>query len=165
MNRVDYLAVAQKAMKQIEKGAFLTVQCGEELNTMTIGWATIGLIWQKPIFSIAVRPTRHTFSIIEKIDNFTVSVPLNGMEEEITFCGTQSGRDFDKFQQCNLITTGAQKVESPIIQMSGLHFECEIVYKSAMDPAHLVDSYEKHYPEKDYHTLYFGEIVDCYETD
>jgi hypothetical protein len=21
------------------------------------------------------------------------------------------------------------------------------------------------YPEKDYHTLYFGEIVDCYEID
>ncbi len=165
MNRVDYSAVAPKAMKHIEEGAFVTVKCGEEINTMTIGWATIGLIWQKPILSIAVRPTRHTFSIIEKTDNFTVSVPYGGMEEEVTFCGTQSGRDFDKFQQCNLETNEAQKVASPIIKLSGLHFECSIVYKSAMDPAHLVDSYEKHYPQKDYHTLYFGEIVDCYETE
>ena len=48
----------------------------------------------------------------------------------------------------------------------GLHYECKIVYKSAMDPAYLNKDYDAAlYPEKDYHTLYFGEIVDCYEID
>jgi len=38
--------------------------------------------------------------------------------------------------------------------------------KSAMDPAHLDPGcYASFYTQKDYHTLYFGEIVACYETD
>ena len=33
-----------------------------------------------------------------------------------------------------------------------------------MDPTCLDAEYDKLYPEKDYHTLYFGEIQECYET-
>ena len=58
------MAVAQRAMQQIKNGAFLTVKAGEDLNTMTIGWATMGFVWRKPIFMIAVRDSRHTFGII-----------------------------------------------------------------------------------------------------
>jgi hypothetical protein len=48
----------------------------------------------------------------------------------------------------------------------GRHYECEIIYKSAMDPAHFDKNYDSSlYPKKDYHTLYFGEILACYETD
>ena len=72
----------------------------------------------------------------------------------------------DKFKEWNLQTSKGQKVVTPIIKMPGLHYECKIVFKSAMDPAYLNKDYDKAlYPEKDYHTLYFGEIVDCYEID
>ena len=165
MKRIDYLEVAEKAMKQIKKGAFLTVKSAQALNTMTIGWATIGYVWRKPIMMVAVRLTRHTFGIIEKAEDFSVSIPSSNMREEIMFCGTKSGRDFDKFKQCELDITASQKVVTPIIKVAGLHFECRIVYKTAMDPVHLDRDYDLSlYPENDYHTLYFGEIVDCYET-
>ncbi len=163
MKEMDYMAVADRAMKQIKKGAFLTVRSAEGLNTMTIGWATIGFVWQKPIFMIAVRDSRHTFGIIEKAADFTVSVPSGDMTAAIAFCGTKSGRDFDKFKECNLTTENARKTESPVIAVPGIHFECRIVFKAPMDPAYLDQSYEKLYPEKDYHTLYFGEILECYE--
>ena len=82
------------------------------------------------------------------------------------FCGTKSGRDYNKFKECNLQTSDSQKVITPIIKVPGYHYECKIVYKSAMDPAYLDNGYDTElYPEKDYHTLYFGEIVDCYEID
>ncbi len=165
MKHVDYLSRTEKALKLIEKGAFLTVKCADKINTMTIGWATIGIIWQKPILTIAVRPTRYTFSIIEQINNFTVSVPYSGMKEELNFCGTRSGRDYDKFKKCNLKMLDSEKVASPIIQLEGLHFECRIVFKTTIDPINLVEVYEKHYPKKDYHTFYFGEIINCYETE
>jgi hypothetical protein len=65
-----------------------------------------------------------------------------------------------------LQTSDSQKVITPIIKVPGLHYECKIVYKSAMDPADLNKDYDASlYPEKDYHTLYFGEIVECYEID
>lgn len=165
MKKVDYMSVAEESIKQIKKGAFLTVKAGNDLNTMTIGWALIGVVWQKPIFMVAVRDSRHTFSIIEKVDGFTVSVPSGNMKEEIMFCGTRSGRDVDKFKECNLDVLDGQNVTSPIIDVPGIHFECKIVFKSAMDPTFLIDEYEKLYPEKDYHTLYFGEILDCYEIE
>jgi len=35
-----------------------------------------------------------------------------------------------------------------------------------MNPAQLDKSYDKAmYPQKDYHTHYFGEILACYETE
>jgi len=162
MKQVNYMAVSERAMQQIKKGAFLTVKDGDDVNTMTIGWATIGFCWHKPIFMIAVRDSRHTFTLIEKAADFTVSVPTENMIDEIIFCGTKSGRDVNKFEHCKFQLADAQTVHSPIIDIPGLHFECKIIYKSAMDNALLNPDSEKLYPDKDYHTLYFGQITDCY---
>ena len=166
MQPVDYMTVAPRAMEQIKRGAFLTVKSGDAINTMTIGWASIGHVWRKPIMMVAVRLSRHTFTIIETAADFTVSIPSSDLQKEIMFCGTKSGRDYDKFKECSLQASDSQKVTTPIIKASGLHYECKIVYKSAMDPTYLNQDYDTTlYPEKDYHTLYFGEIVDCYETN
>ncbi|MFC1817443.1 flavin reductase family protein [Thermodesulfobacteriota bacterium] len=166
MRDVDYMKVAEDAINRIRKGAFLTVKSGDACNTMAIGWATFGVVWKKPIMMVAVRLTRHTFGIIEAATDFTVTIPLGDMGKEIAFCGSKSGRDFDKFKECNLEITTSREVVSPIIKTSGRHYECNIVYKSATDPAYLDQGYDSSiYPQKDYHTLYFGEILACYETD
>lgn len=166
MKDMKYMSIAEDAIRNIKKGAFLTVKAGDVKNTMTIGWATFGFIWQKPIMMVAVRDSRHTFGIIEKAADFTVSIPTGDMRKETAFCGTQSGRDVDKFQSCNLQTADGQRVASPIIKVPGIHLECKIVFKQAMDPVHLDRQYDGAlYPQKDYHTLYFGEIMACYETE
>ena len=166
MKDVDYMSVAQDSINKIKKGAFLTVKSGNGFNTMAIGWASFGVVWAKPVMMVAVRSSRHTFGIIEAAKDFTVTVPAGDMRKEIAFCGSNSGRDMDKFKLCNLETTGSRQVASPIIRTRGRHYECRIVYKSAMDPAHLDKECDfSLYPKKDYHTLYFGEILACYETD
>ena len=165
MANLNSLKHIETALEQIEKGAFLTVKRGDEVNTMTIGWATFGIIWQKPILMVAVRPTRYTFTLIDTVDNFTVSIPSADMSKELDFCGTRSGRECDKFKECDLSINNARKVSSPIIKCTGFHFECRIVFKAVMDHENLVDEYENLYPNKDYHTLYFGEILDHYKTD
>ncbi len=166
MRKRENFEQTAKLMERIKKGAFLTVKADGIVNTMTIGWATIGYIWQKPIFMVAVRDSRHTFTLLEKTDNFTVTVPAGDeYDKAVVFCGTKSGRDFDKFKQCDLLQKQAKCVESPIVDIPGIHYECKIVYKSAMDNAFLDNNLEKLYPNKDYHTLYFGEILACYETE
>jgi flavin reductase (DIM6/NTAB) family NADH-FMN oxidoreductase RutF len=133
---------------------------------MTVGWATFGIIWRKPVMMVAVRSSRHTFGIIEAARDFTVTLPEGDLSEAIAFCGSKSGRDGDKFKACHLSTADSRRVVSPIIKTPGRHYECRVVYKSAMDPAHLVgECNAAFYPLKDYHTLYFGEILACYETD
>ncbi len=166
MKELNYMSIAEEAMRKIKKGAFLTVKSEAGLNTMTIGWATFGFIWQKPVLMVAVRPTRYTFGIIEKASDFTVTIPSGNMIKETTFCGTKSGRDVDKFKACDLRTAEGKQVASHIISAPGIHYECRIVFKSAMNPAHLDARYDRAlYPQKDYHTLYFGEILACYETE
>jgi len=166
MKELNYMSVADEAMRGIKRGAFLTVQAGDALNTMTIGWATIGFIWQKPMMMVAVRDSRYTFGIIEKAADFTVTIPSGNMIKETTFCGTKSGRDLDKFKECNLKAAAGKKVISPIIDVPGIQYECRIVFKAPMNPALLDKDYDQSlYPKKDYHTLYFGEIVACYETE
>jgi len=96
MTKVDYMAVAEKVMKQIREGAFLTVQAGKATNTMTIGWGLLGYAWQKPILMVLVRTSRHTYGFIEKAPDFTVTVPTTNMREALMFCGTKYGRDVDK---------------------------------------------------------------------
>ncbi len=166
MKDVDCMKVAGDSIDRIKEGAFLTVRSGNGLNTMTIGWAAFGVVWSKPIMMVAVRCSRHTFGIMEAAGDFTVTVPAGGRDKELAFCGSKSGRDGDKFKACNLETTDGRRVSSPVIRTGGRHYECRIVYKSAMDPAHLDRGYDLSlYPKKDYHTLYFGEIVACYETE
>ena len=165
MKKVDYMAVAEKVIAQIKEGAFLTVKAGKALNTMTIGWALIGYAWRKPVLMVLVRTSRHTFGFIEKAADFTVTVPTTDMRDALMFCGTKSGRDVDKYKACNLELANAQKVLSPIIKTPAIHFECKILLKTPMDPKCLDKECEGLYPAKDYHTLYFGEIIECYETE
>ena len=163
MKERDPLTLADLLTDRIQKGAFLTVRAGNSLNTMTIGWGLLGFIWQRPVFMVAVRDSRHTFSLMEKAEDFTVTFPSGKMKDVLMFCGTKSGRDTDKFKACNLSTASARQTGSPVIQTAGIHLECRIRFKAPMDPAHLDPALDDLYPAKDYHTLYFGEIVACYE--
>lgn len=158
--------IAAQAMDIIKKGAFLTVKAGNDINVMTIGWATIGYIWRKEVLMVMVRKSRHTFGLIEKADDFTVTVPTSDYKKAVMFCGTKSGRDFDKFKECNLVTAKAKSVNSPVMDIPGYHFECRTVYKTAMTPEFLDPAIHTGlYADEDYHTLYFGEIVACYQTE
>ncbi len=165
MKAIDYQDISQSFLNKIKEGAFLIVQAGDRANVMTIGWALLGYIWRKPVMMVAVRKTRFTFTIIEDGDSFAVSVPTGDMAKEIQFCGTKSGRDFNKFEECNLQKLEPQKISSPMLAIPGYHFECRIIFKSPMDPKFLADDLEHIYPEKDYHTLYFGEILACWSRD
>ena len=157
----------QEVLDQIRRGAFLTVKSGKDTNTMTIGWANFGIVWNKPILMVMVRKSRHSYGIIEKADNFTVSVPVNmDLKKALTYCGTYSGRDVDKFKEMNLNLKKSKKVDTPIIKECNYHYECKIVFKQDMDPKELKEDIRtKNYPIDDFHTLYFGEIVESYISD
>jgi len=161
---IVYNEYSKEMLEQLQKGAFLTVKNGDEINTMTIGWGTIGFIWNKPIFMVAVRYSRYTYEMLEKANEFTISVPLNiDMKKELAICGTKSKREMDKFKECNLTAEKGKVLDTPIIGECELHYECKVVYKQAMEPA-LVDQEIKKakYPNHDYHILYYGEIVASY---
>jgi flavin reductase (DIM6/NTAB) family NADH-FMN oxidoreductase RutF len=158
---------SNKALEMLPKGAFLTTSDGDKrVNTMTISWGSIGHIWNKPIFMVMVRPSRYSFELIEHHPEFTVSFSVNNrLKNALALCGTQSGRDINKFEQANLHLQAGKEVNVPVIEECELHYECKVVHKQVMVPEFFNESYDgKWYPEKDYHTMYYGEIVACYTT-
>jgi flavin reductase (DIM6/NTAB) family NADH-FMN oxidoreductase RutF len=165
MKKVNEFEIVPPIMKKIQEGAFLTVTAKSQTNVMTIGWALVGILWTKSVIMVAVRNSRHTFGLMEDADSFTVNVPMKDMQKELEFCGTMSGRAVDKFKECRLATRKAKKVSSPVLDIPGYHYECRRLYKSALNPKMLDKELEYLYPKKDYHTLYFGEIVACYQTE
>jgi len=117
-------------------GAFLVVQAKGRKNVMTIGWSMFGYVWGKSVMMVAVRNSRFTHGIIEEADSFTVSVPTEKMQKETSFCGSKSGKDLDKFKECQLATTKAQKVGAPVLKIPGYHYECKMIYKTPWTQIH-----------------------------
>ena len=164
IKKINYNEYAKEALEQLKKGAFLTVKENNKVNTMTIGWGNIGIIWNKPIFMVLVRFSRYTYDLLERAKEFTISIPIkNDLRKELAYCGTYSGKDVDKIKECNLKLVKGQSISTPVIENCDLHFECKVVYQQAMEPGLVEKSIkEKNYPNHDYHILYFGEVLDSY---
>ncbi|MCX7779933.1 MAG: flavin reductase family protein [Negativicutes bacterium] len=166
MAQMNWNEQSEKALAILSKGAFLTTAYGGKVNTMTISWGSIGFIWGRPIFTVAVRPSRHTYALIEQSNEFTVSIPLADMQQALALCGAKSGRDTDKFAAAGLATLPGRKVVTPVIAGDFLQYECKVVVKQALFPAAFsAEIASACYGSGDYHTVYFGEIVAAYSSD
>lgn len=164
---LNYLDVMGYTMQKMStQGVFLTVP-GTPDNTMTIGWGWIGYCWKKPIFTVVVRPQRHTFEMIKKAGCFTVSVPTDdSLRAALLMAGTKSGRDIDKFSDHGITAAPARTVNAPIVAECGLHFECRTLMTGDMRACGMdADTARLNYPREDFHEMFFGEITACYATD
>ena len=155
------------AVDALIKGRALLTVGGETPNTMTIGWGYIGYSWNKPVFTVLVRPQRHTHDLLLKEGAFTVSMALDDrMKKAFLFAGTESGRDVNKFDGHGITAVPAGNVNAPIIKECTLHFECKTRLVQPMTEENMDSGIlNKVYPTRDLHTMVFGEIVDCYYTD
>lgn len=164
-DKLTYGEYSRQFLGQLPKGAFLTVKCGDRLNTMTIGWGSIGYLWNKPVLTVMVRYSRYTHELIDKCQDFSVSLPAAGeLKKSLAIAGNKSGRDTDKFMDANLTAQNAKYIDSPVIGECELIFECRLIFKQVMDPDNLDASMRTaYYPEGDYHVMYYGEILSCYE--
>jgi len=133
-------------------------------NIMTIGWATIGIIWRKPVMTVMVRPSRYSYELINSHPEFTVSIPEKNMSKELVFCGSRSGRDADKFNECNFTPEKSIAVKVPGIKECNIHYECRIVHVNKVIPENLDNKIIKQlYNEGDFHKIYFGEILGVFK--
>ena len=133
-------------------------------NVMTIGWATFGIVWNRPVCMVMIRPTRYTFALIEESGAFTVNVPTPGMDDVLDFCGYNSGRDVDKIRALGLAFSPAKMTDNVSLDDCSLTYECRVVGKHDLSPKTLAeDVLLNHYrggaQEGNYHRIYVGEIL------
>ena len=158
----DFFDVFRETLDKLDGDGILLV-AGDPPNPMTIGWGTLGHIWHKQVMTVMVRPTRHTFNLMENVKDFTVCVLPDHMEKELSLCGNRSGRDTDKVSLCGFEMERGLKADAFFISGSVIHFECRIVHKHRLDPATLDPAIiKRYYPLMDFHMVYYGEILGVY---
>ena len=129
-------------------------------NTMTIGWGALGTMWSKPFAFVAVRHSRFTFEFMEQYDSFTLTAFPEEHHDALSLLGTKSGRDGDKIALSGLTTETSKVVSAPSFKEAEIVIECQKMYGNDLDPANFLDdSINKHYPNKDYHRIYYGHIL------
>lgn len=165
IKEISYKDKLDGVVEQLGKGVFLTVQLDDEVNTMTIGWGAIGIIWNKPVFQVLVRGSRYTHNLLEKSKEFTVSIPINqDLKQALAYCGTNSGGDVDKLKECNLSILPGRKVKAPVIAQCKRHYECRVIATQKLIEENISsDIGISFYGGGDYHTIFYGEIVSSYE--
>ncbi len=152
-------------LESLRKGAFLTTKKDGKVNTMTISWGYMGIEWGTDVFVTMVRDSRFTKPNIDETGVFTVTLPMDdSMKEALAFCGSKSGRDYDKVKECSLNLLAGKKVDVPVIDCKSIAIECQVMYAQRMDEALMTPEFkEQFYKTGDLHTLYHGKILAIYE--
>lgn len=145
----------------------ITAGSASGYNTMTASWGHLGAIWGQnhglPTAVIYIRPQRYTKEFVDREATFTLSVLPEKYRKALGILGTKSGRDGDKVAEAGL---------TPVFDGDSVYFEeaervfvCRKLYHAPLKEEGFVDPsiIEMHYPDRDFHEVYIGEIVKVLE--
>lgn len=171
---IEVFDYTKEILDALKKGVLLTTKADGRVNAMAISWGTLGIEWNKPIFTVFVRENRFTKQQLEKNPEFTINIPYGEYDKKIiAVCGTKSGHTADKFKELSLTEEPPLHISVPGIKELPLTLECRVVYTQTQDPAAISpEDRAAFYPQdvdgsfhganRDYHTAYYGEIVGAY---
>lgn len=143
------------------KGCFIV--SGDEPNVMTASWGFIGVMWGKRVAVVPIRNSRYTKEIIDKTGEFSMCIPYNSMADELKFCGTHSGRNINKYQECGLKINKTKSINTYIVEGCDAYFECRVIQVLPLNNENISAEILKQYGDNpDYHNFYIAEIIDEY---
>lgn len=138
----------------------VTAGTAGRFNTMTASWGGLGVLWDRKVCFIFIRPTRYTYEFLEKADSFSLSFFGEKHRKALLYCGTHSGREQDKVKETGL--TPESDGGAVWFREARLVLLCRKIYTQDLEPERFLDpSIGKMYPQKDYHRMYIGEIAHC----
>lgn len=140
----------------------VTTGTSDAFNTMTISWGSLGILWNKKIVTIYIRPTRYTYKFMESNDYFTLSFYTENYKDTLFMLGTKSGKEYPKVKESKLHPIPCQ--ESITFKEAKCTLLCKKIYHYDISPLQFQDpTLDKNYPKLDYHRAYIGEIIAIYE--
>lgn len=149
----------QSAFKLIGKDWMLiTAGDDKKVNTMTASWGGFGVMFNKNVAYIVLRPQRYTKEFVDNSDTFSLTFFDETFRKQLSYIGTVSGRDEDKISKAEL--TVQYLNNTPYFEEGKIIVICKKLYaQNFKADCFIADELnEKFYPEKDYHTLYIAEI-------
>ncbi len=141
------------------------VSCGKaKPNLMSTHWGSLGNFWNRQIFILPVRSGKLSYEVIESEKTFAISVPTTDMSREIMMCDHMSGYTVNKFDALHLHPKRARKIDAYVLGDCGLIIECKVLFSCGEEFGYIDESLKNEmYADKAFHTMYFAEVIDCYE--
>ena len=132
----------------------------KHFNTMTASWGHMGIMWNVPTAIIFIRPQRYTYEFTNKYPDYTLTFFPAKFKPALQFCGSRSGRDFDKVAETHLTPIETER-GNVIFEEARLVLECRKIYEDDLKKKNFVlpEVAKKHYPKNDFHKFYMGEIM------
>ena len=123
------------------------------------------MIWGGPSAICYIRPQRYTKEFVDREEYFTLAFFGEEYRPALSLCGSKSGRDVDKVKECGF-TVKSAACGAPYFEEAGVVLVCRKRFAQDMDPENMPrEIKDKWYPQRDYHTLYIGEIVEVLVQD
>ncbi|MBQ2817543.1 MAG: flavin reductase family protein [Clostridia bacterium] len=146
-----------------KKWALVTAGSGENVNTMTISWGSIGELWGKPVAFTFIRPQRYTKQFVDNNDSYSLCFFTEDWRRQLSYLGTVSGKDENKIEKAGLTVEFIDG--TPVFKEAELIMICKKLYKQDLNGESFLDKAldSSVYPTKDYHTMYVSDIVKVLE--
>ena len=137
----------------------------DKFNMMTVSWGAVGVIWGKPSVTAYIRQTRYTKEFVDSSDTFTLTFLKDGNRDALNVLGSKSGRDMDKMKDSGL--TPIEVDGEVMFEEAELVLVCRKSFAQIMPPEAFTDAsiLDRCYADKNYHTIYIGEIVAAYAAE
>ena len=138
----------------------ITAGTPDKCNTMTASWGGLGVLWGVPMATVYIRPQRYTKQFVDDNEYFTLSFFSENYRPQLNLCGTKSGRDMDKVKACGF-TVAEGAGGAPYFEQAELVLVCRKRMAMPMDEAAMPADVKDKWYKGDYHTMYWGEIVEA----
>lgn len=161
-----------KIIEKVGLGATINGVKDDKFNFMAISWATVGILWNRPVINVYVRECRNTYDSVQ--DEFTISLSDKTEAEVMKIAGTMSGRDVNKVELLKPEFVDSKIINVPGYKQMPFTLECKVLHKMDFDWDQIPEEAKKIFHEesnekglrenglKDYHTVFTAEIVNCY---
>ena len=134
------------------------------INLMTASWGGFGILWNREVCFLFVRPQRHTHKLLLEQDSFSVLVLPEAYKPMHKVFGKLSGRDLDKVKETGLTAIELDGV--PAVEEASLVFTVKKLYEDELKKdGFLEEALLKNYPADDFHTVYVCEIKNVYSKE
>ena len=137
----------------------ITAGTKDKCNTMTASWGGLGVLWGAPMAVAYIRPQRYTKEFVDNSEYFTLSFFSEQYRKQLALCGSKSGREIDKVKECGFTVAEAQG-GAPYFEQADLVFVCRKRMVQKMEESLIPADVREKWYEGDYHTMYWGEIVE-----
>lgn len=126
----------------VSPAVVISVGDWDEANLITLAWVA-RVVSEPPVMSVSIRPSRHSYSLIEQLGEYVINVPFVHQVREMDFCGTRTGKKVNKWEELSLTKEKSSNVSVPRIKEFPINIECKVIEKIKLGT----------------HVIYLGEVM------